>query len=106
MVGLEALSRLAHSMFGDADPGQVFYVGQPQAIEEEGDSFVLKLPLPNVELQKVQLTKRGDELFIRIGNFKRELLLPTALAQRPAGGAVLNQGVLHINFPPLTEKAA
>lgn len=106
MVGTEALSKLASSMFGDADPGEIFYVGQPQEIAEEGDSFVLKLPLPNVELQKVQLTKRGDELFIRIGNFKRELLLPAALAQRPAGGAILNQGILHINFPPVAEQAA
>lgn len=106
MVGITALSQLAHSMYGDADPGRIFFKGQPQEIAEEGDEYILKLPLPNVELQKVQLTKRGDELFIRIGNFKRELLLPAALAQRPAGGAVLNQGVLHINFPPAAEKAA
>lgn len=105
MVGAKALSRLAHAIFGDADPGQIFFVGQPQEITESGDSFVLKLPLPNVELHKVQLTKRGDELFIRIGNFKRELLLPTALAQRAAAGAVLNNGVLHIKFPPAAPEA-
>ncbi|MEM7128787.1 MAG: ArsA family ATPase [Chloroflexota bacterium] len=106
MVGVDALSHLAQSVFGDADPGQIFFVGQPQEITEQDDSFVLKLPLPNVELNKVQLTKRGDELFVRIGNFKRELLLPAALAQRAAGGAVLNNGVLHINFPPVEPKAA
>lgn len=106
MVGQQALSSLAQRMFGSADPGGIFFVGQAQEIAENGDEFVLKLPLPNVELNKVQLTKRGDELFIRIGNFKRELLLPSALAQRPAGGAVLNNGVLHINFPPAALKAA
>jgi arsenite-transporting ATPase len=79
-------------------------VGQPQEIVEEGDDFVLVLPLPNVELNKVKLTKRGDELFVTIGNFKRELLLPAVLAQRDAGGAVFSGGRLRIRFPMKDEK--
>ncbi|MBI1297409.1 ArsA family ATPase [bacterium] len=103
MVGMERLAGLAVDLFGDADPGQVFFRGQAQAIEEEGSDYVLKLPLPHVELEKVKLTKRGDELFITIGNFKREILLPSVLAQRDAAGAVFRQGVLHVRFP---ERAA
>ncbi len=98
MVGLERLDALAHDLFGERDPGQIFFQGQTQTIEEEGQSYVLKLPLPNVELDKVKLTKRGDELFITIGNFKRELLLPAVLAQRDASGATFANGVLHIRF--------
>ena len=79
-------------------------MGQAQRIEEEGDDYVLKLPLPQVELEKVRLTKRGDELFVTIGNFKRELLLPSVLAQREAGGAVFSQGVLRVRFPPPTKE--
>lgn len=100
MVGLSQLSRLAQELFGTADPGGVFFVGQAQEVEEDGDDYVLKLPLPHVELNKVKLTKRGDELFISIGNFKRELLLPTVLAQRDAETAVFSQGILKIRFPP------
>lgn len=99
MVGLERLSALAQDLFGEADPGQVFFTGQPQAIEEEGSDYILKLPLPHVELEKVKLTKRGDELFITIGNFKREILLPAVLAQRDAAGALFTGGVLRIRFP-------
>ena len=76
--------------------------GCPEIIED-GDDFVLKLPMPHVELDKVNLTKRGDELFIRIGNFKRELLLPVALAHREASGAVFSNGTLHVRFPPPQE---
>ena len=68
--------------------------------------IVLQLPLPNVELDKVRLTKRGDELFVVIGNFKRELLLPTVLAQRDASGATFNNGVLKIRFPPMNGEPA
>lgn len=103
MVGLAPLRGLATSLFGDEDPGRIFFVGQPQEIVEEGDDFVLVLPLPNVELNKVKLTKRGDELFVTIGNFKRELLLPAVLAQRDAAGAVFADGRLRIRFP-LKEK--
>ncbi|MEM7539151.1 MAG: ArsA family ATPase [Chloroflexota bacterium] len=99
MVGLEMLSTLADTLFSEHNPDDILFVGQTQRIEEDGDNYVLKLPLPNVELEKVKLSKRGDELFIRIGNFKRELLLPTALAQREAGNAKFDNGVLNIVFP-------
>ena len=100
MVGVERLSRLAADLFGEQDPGQIFFQGQTLAIEEDGDDLIMKLPLPQVELEKVKLTKRGDELFVTIGNFKRELLLPTVLAHREASGASFTQGILKIRFPP------
>jgi arsenite-transporting ATPase len=100
MVGIERLHALAATLFAERDPGQIFFVGQAQQITEEGDDFVLKLPLPHVELNKVKLTKRGDELFVSIGNFKRELLLPSVLAQRNASGALFTDGILQVRFPP------
>ncbi len=99
MVGIGPLQSLADELYGERDPGEVMYVGQAQEIEEEGDDFVLKLPLPHIELDKIRLAKRGDELFISIGNFKREYLLPTILAQREASGAVFAGGMLSIRFP-------
>ena len=99
MVGIAALQSLADELYGGRDPGEVMFVGQAQEIEEEGDDFVLKLPLPHIELDKIRLTKRGDELFISIGNFKREFLLPSVLAHREASGAVFAGGMLNIRFP-------
>lgn len=99
MVGIDKLEILATALFPQTDPGQIFFVGQTQQILEEGDDYVLQLPLPHVELNKVKLTKRGDELFITIGNFKRELLLPAVLAQRNAGGARFANGILQVRFP-------
>ena len=99
MVGIAPLQSLADELYGERDPGEVMFVGQAQEIAEEGDDFVLKLPLPHIELDKIRLTKRGDELFISIGNFKREYLLPTILAQREASGAVFAGGILSIRFP-------
>jgi arsenite-transporting ATPase len=100
MVGLANLDELAARLFGERDPGEVMFVGQTQTVTEEGNDFVLALPLPHVELDKVKLKKRGDELFVSIGNFKRELLLPAVLAQREASGAVFANGTLKVRFPP------
>lgn len=100
MVGIERLQELSARLFADRDPGQIFFTGRTQEIVEDGADFVLRMPLPNVELEKVTLKKRGDELFISIGNFKRDLLLPTVLAQRSASGAVFAGGVLSVRFPP------
>jgi arsenite-transporting ATPase len=97
---LAALDMLAARLFGERDPGEVMFVGQTQKIEEEGKDFVLTLPLPNVELDKVKLKKRGDELYVSIGNFKRELLLPAVLAHREASGASFAHGMLKVRFPP------
>ena len=99
VVGFAPLRSLADEMYGQRDPGEVMFVGQVQEIEEQGNDFVLKLPLPQIELEKIRLKKRGDELFITIGNFKREYLLPAVLAQREASGAVFAGGILRIRFP-------
>lgn len=104
VVGLQALSRLAADCFGEADPGDIFYRGLLQEVVEQADGgYLLRLRLPFVQSSDVRLRKRGDELFITIGNFKREMILPTVLARRRAGGGRLQNGVLEIEFLPVAE---
>jgi arsenite-transporting ATPase len=107
ITGIPALSRLATDCFGDQDPGAVFHRGALQEINELKDgSYQLRLPLPFVRSgQDVRLRKRGDELFITIGNFKREMILPTVLARRNAARGYLRDGVLEITFLPLEQPA-
>lgn len=102
VVGMEALSQLAQDCFGDSDPGQIFYRGVLQEIvEQENGRYLLRLPMPFVKSTDVKLRKRGDEMFITIGNFKREMILPTVLAKMRAGGGRLIEGMLEIEFLPI-----
>ncbi len=102
VVGIEALSQLADDAFGDTDPGEIFYEGTLQEITEEEDgSYLMRLPIPFATRDDVKLRKRGDELFITIGNFKREMILPAVLAKRRTGGGRLRDGMLEITFLPL-----
>lgn len=98
LKGLEDLGEVGRALFKDDDPTKIFFKGSTQEIVKEGEEYLMRLPLPHVEIGKVSMTKRGDELFIAIGNFKRDMILPLTLAERPAKRAVFKNGVLEVRF--------
>jgi arsenite/tail-anchored protein-transporting ATPase len=100
LAGVQDLSEVGRRLFGETDPVKVQFRGKTQEIVRDGDEYVMKLPLPHVEIGKVAMTKRGDELFIEIGNFRRDMILPMTLAERPATRAVFRGGVLEVRFGP------
>ncbi len=103
--GIADLAQVGHALFKEEDPTKVFFRGSTQEIIKDGEEYLLRLPLPHVEIGKVGITKRGDELFIAIGNFKRDMILPMTLAERPAKRAVFRDGVLEVRFgtPEMSE---
>ncbi len=98
LAGIKDLSMVGAKLFGDTDPVKVQFSGKTQEIIRDGVEYVMKLPLPHVEIGKVQMVKRGDELFIEIGNFRRDMILPTTLAERPATKALFRNGILEVRF--------
>lgn len=96
--GLADLSEVGNALFKQDDPTKVFFKGATQEITRDGEEYLLRLPLPHVEIGKVSITKRGDELFVSIGNFKRDMILPLTLAERPARKAIFRDGVLEVRF--------
>ncbi|MGB3615479.1 MAG: TRC40/GET3/ArsA family transport-energizing ATPase [Elainellaceae cyanobacterium] len=98
MCGLEALDRLKEVLYADEDPAQVYYKETTLRVVEDGDSFSLEVYLPGIPKDKVELSKTGDELNIRIGNHRRNLVLPQALAARQPSGAKMEDDYLKIKF--------
>src|SRR5438270_5770510 len=84
ILGISQLGKLADVIFGDQDPTQVYFRGQIQEITHQGDEYILRLPLPHVEMNKVLMTKKGDEMIVEIGNFKRDITLPSVLSNQEA----------------------
>lgn len=103
ILGVDALGELADVIFGTQDPTQVFYRGPVQEITRQGDEYVLRLPLPHVEMDKVLMTKKGDEMIIEIGNFKRDITLPSVLAHQEAKVARFVNKALEIHFDAPSE---
>ncbi len=99
MCGLAALERLKDTLYpGDEDPAQVYYQEQTIKIVQKDDHYSLELYLPGITKDKVDLSKNGDELSITIGNHRRNLVLPQALAALKPSGAKMEDDYLKIRF--------
>jgi hypothetical protein len=67
-------------------------------VVEEDNQYRLDLYLPGVPKQNIELSKTGDELNIRIGNHRRNLVLPQALSLLQPCGAKMEDDYLKIRF--------
>lgn len=107
VIGAEALGELGAEVWGSADPAQVFHRGSIQQLVKLDDGYVLRLPLPHVEMAKVGMVKKGDELIVEIGNFKRDIALPNVLVPLEATVARMVNGSLEVVFSqPSASKSA
>ncbi|AYG83403.1 hypothetical protein DWB77_05599 [Streptomyces hundungensis] len=66
----------------------------------EDDVLVWSLPLPGAVKDGLSLVRRGDELLLTVGPFRRIVPLPSALRRCTVTGAGLHDGVLDIRFAP------
>ena len=98
MYGLKALEKLKEVLYADEDPSQVYYRENTIKIVQDGHNYSLELYLPGIPKQQIQLNKTGDELNIRIGNHRRNLVLPQALAALKPSSAKMEDDYLKIKF--------
>jgi arsenite-transporting ATPase len=98
MCGLEALERLKDTLYGSEDPTQVYYAESTIRIVQNQNQYSLELYLPGIPKDRIQLSKSADELNVRIGNHRRNLVLPQALAALQPSGAKMEEDYLKIQF--------
>ncbi len=98
VVGERMLLRMAEAIYGDRDPAEHFYRGTSQRVEKVGSEYVLALKAPFVERGDVTLARQDGELFVTVGNYRREIALPRVLASRQTVGAAIEDGELRVRF--------
>jgi len=98
VIGLDMLRRMADSTYGDEDPTQVFFVGQAHTLDKQDGQYRLSLRLPFASKEDIGLSRWRDELIIRIGNYKRNLILPRVLVNQDVKQARLEGDTLAIVF--------
>lgn len=98
IVGVPLLEKLAECVYKDADPAGLFFAQQPIRIAKENGKYVLSLYLPFAEKSDLDLTQKGEELFIKVGTIKRNILLPRILLHRSVKQARLVNEKLKIIF--------
>jgi arsenite/tail-anchored protein-transporting ATPase len=98
LCGIAALERLKDTLYADEDPAQVYYQENTVRVVNNQGEYSLELYLPGIPKNQVELSKSADELNIRIGNHRRNMVLPQALAAMQPAGAKMEQDYLKIRF--------
>ena len=103
-VGTDALAGLAGRIYGDDDPFTARDQPDPLVIRPgDAGTYELDLALPGAGKGEVDLARRGDDLVITVGAYRRVLALPAALNRRRVAGATLREGRLRVDFAPVSE---
>jgi arsenite-transporting ATPase len=98
MYGLEALGALAEEVFGKEEPLKVFFQGAAHKIVESNGGYEVVFNLPLIEKGSVDLSKKGAELLVRIGGYKRNVLLPDSMMRLRAAGARIEEDKLKVRL--------
>ena len=98
--GLDSLRQLADVLYGDDDPTRQMYEGQPHRIEKDEQSglYSLVVPLPFVDRDDMDLYRSRDELTLRVGPYRRNIVLPYALWDLEIADARFEKSTLRIRF--------
>ena len=98
LVGASKLASLGDEVYGDADPAAVLHSEDPMSIMKRGPDHVLTLNLPLTQKDDLDLSVKNDELFVRVGPYRRTIMLPKVLAARAIAAARLEDGRLEVTF--------
>jgi arsenite/tail-anchored protein-transporting ATPase len=97
-VGMAALRRFADALYDDEDPTARFGTREPLGVRRQGDRLLLELELPFTDRDDLEVGRTGEELLVRVGPYRRSLVLPDALRRRVIDGAELREGTLTVTF--------
>jgi arsenite-transporting ATPase len=100
LVGVERLRGFAAALWADRRPEERQAEGVPFAVAADGEDLVLTMALPGASRDELDLAQRKDELLVRVGAYRRAMVLPDSLRRRPVTAATLDGGVLTVRFGP------
>jgi arsenite/tail-anchored protein-transporting ATPase len=98
MYGLEALKMLSEDVFEDEEPLSLFFRGATHEIVKSNGGYEIVFNLPLVEKKSVDLSKKGAELLVRVGGYKRNILLPDSMVRMGAAGARIEGDKLRVRL--------
>ena len=98
VLGYDSLKALSKEIYGARNPLERFFEGEPYNIVKENGEYRLTMKLPFVTKEDVELNKLSDELIVRVGGFKRHLLLPRQVAASKSVKARVDGQHLCIHF--------
>jgi arsenite-transporting ATPase len=106
LVGMELLDQLGIEVYGEADVTRVLHHDVPIRVRKRGPWYVLSMRLPFVERGEIDVHRKGDELFVRVGAYKRNIVLPHALQRLEVKQARFAEEGLEVRFAERSDRQA
>ena len=98
VLGYASLKSLAGQIYGGKNPLDRFFEGEPYSLFKEDGEYRLVMRLPFLMKKDVELSRVADELIVRVGGFKRHVLLPRQMAAAQSVRARMEDRHLYIHF--------
>ena len=98
MVGIELLETMGEEVYGEHEAMDILYREEPIRVRKRGASYVLSMRLPFVSRDELDVHRRGDELFVKVGSYKRNLILPQTLQRLVIREASFVEDRLEVRF--------
>jgi arsenite/tail-anchored protein-transporting ATPase len=99
LTGVEQLREFGIEVYGSNDPVEMPRMSVPAMdARHDLDPHLLKLPLPGVTGDEVQLARSGAVVLVTVGPHRRSLTLPPHLRGRVATAARILNGHLEVEF--------
>src|SRR5438874_1412791 len=89
---------LGLELYGNTDPTARMHDDEPMKITKKSGGYTLSLHLPFAGKSDLDLMRKGDDLYVRVGSYKRTFLLPSVLTRLEIGGATFEDDRLVISF--------
>lgn len=104
--GLDTLRQLGQALYGDRSPAEKMFDGKTHSIEtDENGIYTLVVPLPFARKDDMDIYRSRDELTLRVGPYRRNIVLPYALWDLEIADAKFDQSTLRIRFAASGERA-
>jgi arsenite/tail-anchored protein-transporting ATPase len=98
--GETALADLGAALWAVAAPAEVLHAHPAHRLVVGRDGASLQLPLPHTDRAALALHRVGDALVVSLGEHRRRVVLPPAVADYRPAGARFVDGVLHVDLRP------
>jgi arsenite-transporting ATPase len=98
LVGAPLLADLGTEIYESLEPSDVLFRDDPMTITKRDTAYVLTLRLPFARKDSLELSTKNDEMFVKVGPYRRTIMLPKVLMSRRLSSAQLLEDRLEVVF--------
>jgi arsenite-transporting ATPase len=99
VCGVARLETFARQLYGDTDASLVMVDAPPLGFKKlNDDEYLLEVSMPFAPKDQINVLRQNEDLVIRIGTFKRNILLPRSIQSLETAGASMDGRKLIVKF--------